>query len=165
MIRARCFDLVFGSYMSLLVLKRHFHRFIQVMRLNDLAYYFRVLLCAITSAKALAARSDEGLGLAIEVRPGQEAVKYEGIIRNFSRLSGAFHEISITGCENVDLAAAALSRMQMRVPNQVRRKQITEGKALTYWEGIKEMMHLKSKGTIIFNGDNSPAHTCATIPP
>ncbi|KAH4160451.1 hypothetical protein HBH64_164050 [Parastagonospora nodorum] len=159
--QAESFNSPSGSFMSVLVLERDFDRFIDVLRMNDLAYCSRVLPDAGTSSKVLSMRSVEGLSLDIKIRAGLEESKYKHLLRRFTILSGPFHQLTIEGHADPASAATLVSKVEMRMQGLGRKLQIMKAKNFTYHQAIKYLLKLKYQGDIFLRmGHHANAYTC-----
>jgi len=145
-IRAQCFNSPFDSCISALVLEQDVSRFMTILRMNDLAYCGRLLPDEKTSIKALTTRSDEGMSFDIQIQPNQELKRYKHLVDFFKVFCGPFHQVNITGHKDAAHAGQVAEHMELRWPNQDRRKAILAFKCQTHWEGIKYMMVLKYCG-------------------
>ncbi|KAF2125501.1 hypothetical protein P153DRAFT_324878 [Dothidotthia symphoricarpi CBS 119687] len=122
----------FTSSMSLLVLSTEFKRFLNALRMNDLAFCNRTSF-GETAAEGMPA--DPGISFDIRVTVGQELAKFKHLIHEFRVFHGPPHQCNI-------LTASIVTNMD----SVLRLRNSEVARLQTFWEGVSHLFYLKWKG-------------------
>ncbi|KAF1918611.1 hypothetical protein BDU57DRAFT_443082, partial [Ampelomyces quisqualis] len=138
-IRILCFPSPSCLSMSVLVLEAHFCKFMQVMRMNDLAYTKRSYTSISDAERTL---------IQVRIPRGQETKRHSDLVKRFSVYLEPYCNLSTMFVPSGYLSqwsSTSLSDTKHVLPGSLQ-QQILHSKTRTKFEGVGLVMFLKFKG-------------------